>query len=144
MKAVILENENKEKIIEHFIAYGIEDFIIFGKSIEEDYYRLNGVDVLTLSSLKNDSIKEKLLKIKGSLKGRFFLVYSDAIINFDIDEIIKQHLSRQVCTTLVEKDSKLCALLLENEIFDYLSCFASLENEALKRMAQDGEMLIYK
>ena len=144
MKAVILENENKEKIMEHFIAHGIEDFIVFGKDVNEQYYRLNGIEVLTLNPLGQEGAKEKLSKIKGSLNSRFFLVYSDDIACFDLDNIIKHHSSTQVCATLIEKDNKLCALLLESEIFDYLSCFVSLEREALERIAQDGEMQIYK
>ena len=144
MKAVILEKENIEKTINHLVAYGIESFIVFGSVVNKNYYELNGISVLSLNSLKKDSVKEKLLKIKGSLNDCFFLVYSDGIRHFDIDEIIKCHKNSQVCATLVEKENKLCAALLENEIFDYLSDFSNFEIETLKKVAQDGEMLIYK
>lgn len=144
MKAVILENENKEKIIEHFVAYGIEDFIVFGKDVDEEYYKLNGIGVITLNPLEVEGAKEKLSKIKGSLNSSFFLVYSDGVIYFDLDDIINCHRNAQGCVTLIEKDSKICALLLESEIFDYLPCFSSLEREALERVAQDGEMQFYK
>ena len=147
MKVVIFDNEGTEKIISHFMAYGYEDFIFFNKHnviIDHAYFKLNDIDVVELASFSQESTREMLNKIRGSLKDSFFVVYSSAIGDFDLDVVLKAHKSSQKTVTVIEKNRRLCAAILEEELFDYLNGAKSLEKEALLRIAEDDELGIYK
>ena len=142
MKVVILSCENTDKIIEHFIAYGHNCFIVFS-SVDREYYLLNGIDTVRVNGFSKESTRDKLMKIKGSLKERFFLVYSPTIIDFDLEKTEEFHKSHQCITTLIEKENKLCSAILETEIFDYLETTNDLEKETFVKIGQDTEIQIY-
>ena len=147
MKIIILECNEQEKIINHFISYGSFEFILFKKPkerIDKDYYKINNVSIIAIQGFSNESTQDKLLKIQGSIKDSFFIVYSSDINNFDIEKIIISHKSNQKIATLVEHNKSMCAILLESEALDYTRHGKSLEREALLRIGEEEELLIYK
>ena len=150
MKVVILSVENQEEIIEHFISYGYDDFIVF-KNKEGivkgsiNYYSLNGINITLLERGAGEQTSFSLCKIKGSLTKRFFLVYSNDICNVDIDRVVSIHKSSQLICTLVqinESKSFITASLFEEEIFDYISLNKNFERDILKELCQDMELTI--
>ena len=143
MTTVILENNDTEKIMEHFIAYGYDDFIVFSK-IDTEYYLLNKIKVIKLKGFEKENTREKLQKIKGSLSRRFCVVYSSSIDKIDLEKMERFHNKHQCLTTLIEIEKRLCASVFEPELFDYLENAESLEKEALLKIAEDNELQIYK
>ena len=143
MKVIVLDREGVEEIIAHFIAYGYTDFIVY-TNVDKSYYELNGIDVIQIVGFGLESNGDKLTKIKGSLKERFFLVYSSEITDFVINEIEIYHKQKQGLTTIVEANKRLIGILAEPEIFDYIESTYSFEREVLLRVGQDGELEIYK
>lgn len=143
MKTIVLGREDSEKILEHFIAYGFTDFVVFSKA-KDEYYSLNGINVVSLNGFPNEGVGETLLKIRGSLSECFIIAYSQGICEFDLDEIKKFHRAHQCVATLVTQDKMMCACVLEPEIFDYLEGIQSFEREALLKIGQAGELQIFK
>ena len=143
LKAVILDTNHTEKIIEHLIAYGYDSFIIF-REIETEYYRLNGVSITILNNVQLENTREIICKIRGSLKERFIIIYSSDILEIDLDGLYAFHHRHQCVATLINSNCKLSGALLESEIFDYLENPCSFEKEALLKAGQDGEIRIYK
>ncbi|MBO5312583.1 MAG: hypothetical protein J6B29_01320 [Clostridia bacterium] len=152
MKVIILSKNEIKEIIEHFISYGQNDFIVFeeGKSVfgDEDYtyYRLNGVNVVSIQAFPFEGAFSKLSKIKGSINGRLAVVYSSAICDYDIDSLLIFHNSHQGIATLVEEKEKriISSVIFEQEVLDYFHLGNNLEREILKRIGQDCEMEIYR
>ncbi len=143
MTTVILENNETEKIMEHFIAYGYDDFIVFSK-IDTEYYLLNKIKVIKLKGFDKESTGEKLQKIKGSLSRTFCVVYSSSVEKIDLEKVEKFHKNHQCLTTLIEIEKCLCTAVFEPEIFDYLEKEKNLEKGALLKIAEDNELQIYK
>ncbi len=146
MRVIVLDGKNANKIISHFIAYGFSSFIVFSadkEKIDTEYYRLNNVEVLPVKSFEAESTRDKLLKIKGSLTGRFFIVYSSQIVDFPLDDVVLKHLLSQKAVTLIQSKNKLCSALVEEELFDYIGMSKDFEREALLRIGEDRELLIY-
>ena len=142
MKVVILDWENPQKIIDHFVAYGYSKFITFS-SIDTEYYKLNGIDAIKINGFPSESTRDKLVKIKGSLGEGFFLVYSLDISCVDLESVENFHKNHQCITTLIERESKMVGAIFEAEIFDYLFDPINLEKEALVQVGQDSELQIY-
>lgn len=150
MKVVILSVNNQREIIEHFISYGYDDFVVFNekKEISEndiEYYSLNGIRIVQIKRAEGEDTSFSLSKIKGSLTKRFFLVYSQDICSADIDAVLSIHKNSQVIATLVqinESKSFISAAIFEEEIFDYTSINKNLEKEILKELCQDMELTI--
>ena len=143
MKAIVLKEQEIEHIIDHLIAYGYKDIIVYGK-VNQDYYLLNDISVIQLNWIENESTRDRLSKIKGSLENRFFVVYSESITQCDMEEIEAFHNKHQCLATLVEIDKCLAGAIFEPEIFDYLCIDTSLERGILQRIGQEGELQIYK
>ena len=147
MKIIILECNEHEKIINHFISYGSFDFILFKnlkEEIDKDYYKINDISITIIQGFSNESTQDKLLKIQGSINDRFFVVYSMDITNFDIEKIINSHKSNQKIATLVEHNKAMCAMLFESEVLDYTRQGKSLEREVLLRIGEEEELSIYR
>ena len=143
MKVVIFSAYGAEKIMGHFIAYGYDDFILYGKS-DKEYYGINGIKVTEVAAQENETSRDKLLKIKGSLTERFVVVYSCGACELDLDELEREHKESQCTATIAIVENKMCAVVLEEEIFDYMSNTQSFERETLLRVGQDGELTLYK
>ncbi|MBO4983275.1 MAG: hypothetical protein J6D23_04390 [Clostridia bacterium] len=144
MKIIVFECDETESIINHFLKYDNYEFIIFenlSRKFDIKHYRGN---ITTIKGFLCETNLDKLLKIKGSLKESFFIVYSKSIINFDIKKIINKHKSNQKAVTLVENNKALCAALLENETLDYTQNAKSLEGEVFLKIGEDEELTVYK
>ena len=142
MKVVVLSAYGAEKIMGHFIAYGYDDFILYGKT-DKEYYGINGIKVTEVAAQENETSRDKLLKIKGSLTERFVVVYSCNACELDLDELERQHKESQCTATIAIVENKLCAVVTETEIFDYMQAPQSFEIETLSSVAQDGELNLY-
>lgn len=145
MKVIVLDSKNANKIINHFVAYGFSRFIVFtdNEKIDTAYYRLNNIEVLPVKSFGAESTRDKLLKIKGSLTGRFFIVYSSQITDFFLDDVVLKHLLSQKAVTLIQSSNRLCSALVEEELFDYIGMSTDIEREVLMRIGEDSELAIY-
>ena len=150
MKVVILSVNNQREIIEHFISYGYDDFVVFNgkKEISENdmkYYSLNGIRIVQIKRAEGEDTSFSLSKIKGSLTKRFFLVYSWDICFTDIDRALAIHKSSQVIATLIQingNKSFISAAIFEEELFDYVSLNKRLEGDVLKELCGDMELTI--
>ena len=150
MKVVILSVNKQREIIEHFISYGYDDFIVFKgkeKISEKDmkYYSINGIRIIQLERGVGEDTSFSLCKIRGSLTKRFFLVYSQDICFTDIDRALAIHKSSQVIATLIQingNKSFISAAVFEDELFDYVCLNKKLEREILKELCQDMELTI--
>ena len=143
MKVIILDSQESDRIIEHFIAYGFDSFISYGK-VEKSYYAVNGISAIELNPVPVEGTMERISKIRGSLNERFILAYSTGIYDVDLDKLKSYHCEHQCILTLAIVENKLCAAITEPEIFDYLDGLESLEREVFLKVAEAGEMQIYK
>ncbi|MBE6674376.1 MAG: hypothetical protein E7596_04630 [Ruminococcaceae bacterium] len=146
MRVIVLDYKNANKIINHFVAYGFKSFIVFTKdnnTVDSDYYRLNNIEVFNVNAFLTESTRDKLLKIKGSLIGRFFIVFSSGITDFSLDEIVLNHLLSQKTVTLIQSKNKLCSALAEQELFDYIDTSKNFELDTLTRIGEDNELMLY-
>ena len=146
MRVIIFGCNNEEKIINHFVKQGFFEFIVFNRSdtkAERELLEIDGISITFLNSFLCESSIDKLLKIKGSLNERFFAVYSNDIVCFDINQIIKKHKDSQKAVTLVEYNKRLCAALLESEAVDYFYGAKSFEKEVLLKIGEEQELEIY-
>ena len=145
MKAIILECEDIIEILNHLVAYGYEEIVIFSREdigIERSYFVLNDISVTVLASFAGENTKNKLYKIKGSLCERFLLVYSKEITLYDLEAVVEHHLKSQGVATILQKNKRLCAVLCEEEVFEYLEKSATFEKDALLRACQDMEITL--
>lgn len=140
MKVVILDTDNTDAIIESFVAQSYNDFIVFGRA-NLTYYALNKIDVTRINGFACERSSQRLQKIRGSLKKRFFVAYAPA--NVDLASAEKFHSQWQGTATVVEQDKRLVAAILEPEIFDYLDDAVSLEKEVLLKVGLDGDLQVY-
>lgn len=140
MKVIILECTEKEKIINHFIAYGFDSIVTFGSRVEQEYYKLNGIKLICVNSFFGESTSEKLMKIRGSLNERFIIVYSSGICDFDLDELKSCHINSQCIATLLHRENRLCAVMCEEEVSDYLVKGVSFEKEILLAIGECCEI----
>ncbi len=143
MKVVVLNSNSADKIIEHFVAYGYDRIISFGKA-DGKYYSLNGIKVTEIRGFPFETTQGMLLKIRGSLCESFMVVYSTLASNIDPECLERFHREHQCIATLAIVENRLCAAVFEPEIFDYTESTVSLERETLLKIAQDGEMKIFK
>ena len=141
------EKEKVKEIIEHFIAYGYNEIILFIKNSEnyfskeeKIYFLTNDIKLTIVNCLDMESTSQKLLYIKGSLDNTFLAVYSSKIIFADLDKLYLFHKSATNIATLLIYEEKMIACLLENEIFDYSLNSLNFEKEVLKRVGQDLEL----
>ena len=141
MKVVILDEKSTESVLDIFVASGYDDFIVFS-DLDVSYYSLNGIKITKLNCNLGDTSAQRLEKIKGSLTGRFFLVYSQT--EGDLDSMVNFHREHQGILTLAHEKKVLSCAILEPEIFDYFDTSLSLEKEIFLKVAIDGEMQIYK
>lgn len=155
MKVVInIANPKREeitKIIEHFVAYDINSFILFVSYPQYVitrgdlfYYTTNGIDVTCVNDNSKESTVSKLKNIRGSLEDSFFIVYSKNASLLELDELILSHKENDSVATLGICGKKMVACLLENEVFDYISGEMSFEKEILERIGQDQELNIFE
>ena len=150
MKVVILNDDNAEEIIEHFVSFGYDDFIVFQKSgklkkEQLDYFCLNDITVTVLKGFYRENTSSILSKIRGSLTKAFFLVYSAEICYVDLDRARALHNSHQGIATLIQiENSKkfISSAIFEQEVFDYISQEKYFEKETLKELCQDLELMI--
>ena len=143
MKIIILECTGSKEIINHFAKYGFSDVILF-KNRNDRKETEREANITELNGFSCEGTRDKLLKIKGSLEERFFVVYSNDITIFDINNIIKSHKGSQKIATLIEYKKALCAAFFEREVVDYMNCGKSLERDVLKRIGEEQELAIYK
>ena len=147
MRVIIFDCANTEEIVNHFIAYGFDSFVIFGKNITKaalKYYSLNGIEIIMLNSMQNQSTKEKLTNIKGSLNESFIIAYSCSVCDFDLDKIKKYHRKGQCTATAVQSQKKLCALMCDCEIFDFFDNTVSFEADVILKLGENNELNIYQ
>lgn len=143
MTVVILNSDNLERAINHFVAYGFDSFIVFASNqvdIDVSYYKLNDIKITVLDSVDLEGNLDKLKKIRGSLKNRFFAVFSTSICCFDVDRIVSSHMKSQKTVTLVEASKRLCAFLAEEELFDYLYKAENSENGVFTALGENEEI----
>ena len=84
--------------------------------------------------------------IKASLFERFIVVYSSEICDAALDNIGEYHLSHGRLATLVQArgdKNRLCAVVAESELLDYVEQGKSFEKRSLLRVAEDGEIALY-
>lgn len=148
MKAIILTDKGTENVINHLVAYGISEIVVFCNGVsmlDKSYYEMNNVGLAIVNSLTNERTVDKLTNIKGSIDESFFVVYSDELCFFDIDEVVLKHVEKQTTITVMEKNNRLIAALCEAETLDYFAKgISSFEKEIIQRIAQDGELLILR
>ena len=142
MKVVVLNTKEADKIMEHFIAYGYDDFISFGKT-DRGYYLINDINVTEVHGFLGECTMDRLLKIRGSLSQRFIVAYSSDVFEIDLDALVANHRENQCIATIATVNNKLCAVVVETEIFDYMQRPQSFEAETLATVAQDGELTLY-
>ena len=151
MKIVLfLDKSNKNEVkrtINHFLAYGYEDMILFTKKGENrlegeelKYYLNNDVKITTINALENESTSQRLLFIKGSLNNSFLIAYSSNIAMCDIDSLIDVHKNSSNLATTVVFENRMVGCVLESEIFDYPLERYDFEKEILQRVGQDLEL----
>ena len=151
MKIVLfLDKSNKNEVkrtINHFLAYGYDDMILFTKKSENSlereelkYYLTNGIKITAINALENESTSQRLLFIKGSLNNSFLVVYSSSITSCDIDNLLDIHKNDGNLATTLVFEGRMVACVLENEIFDYPLDEYNFEKEILKRVGQDLEL----
>ncbi|MBQ7907494.1 MAG: hypothetical protein IJ309_05910 [Clostridia bacterium] len=155
MKAIInLKNPTKEqveKIIEHFVAYDIDDFILYvtypqyiidGKDLL--YYITNGIKITCVNDNGKESTAIKLINLKGSLEEPFFVVYSSDACQIELDSLILSHKEQGSTATIGIANEKMVTVLFEPQVFDYISEEMSLEKDVLERIGQDLDLNVYK
>ena len=144
MKGIIFDSEGTVAAVNHLVAYGYTEIIIFSRgitAIDVDYYRLNDINITVVEDFPQGKTEDKLLKIKGSLTEKFLIVYSGDICFFDLDESLKNHNQKQATATLIQKSAHMCAAICEREVFDYLTKEnENFERELLLKIGQDGEL----
>ena len=141
MKVIILDCQNKEEIINHFIAYGFDKLVVFGREEKiGEHYRYNGIKVISVNSFSTEGTAEKLLKIKGSLNERFVIVYSKRVCDFDLDELLACHMKSQCMVTLLQREKHLCAVVCEEETAEYVASCMSFEKETILRIGEEAEL----
>ena len=140
MKVVILDTRNTDAIIESFIAHGYTEFIVFGR-VNLTYYALNKIDVTRINGFACEGGSQRLQKIRGSLKNRFFVAY--APVDVDLASVEKRHSQGQGTVTVIEQDKRMVAAILEPEVFDYMDSFVSLEKDVLPSVGNDGDLQVY-
>lgn len=152
MKVVInLKNESREditKIIDYFICYGYDEFIVFSNNPqalftnnELSYYRTNQISVIALKKNKEET-KDLLHLIRGGLN-KFFVVFSEKVTELNLDQLLFAYKENATLATLGNCQNKLVVAILENEIFDYFPYGKSLERDVLSRVGEDEEISIY-
>ena len=119
-----------------------EYFISFGKT-DRGYYLINDINVTEVLGFSGECTRDRLLKIRGSLKERFMMAYSSDVFEIDLDALEACHRENQCIATIATVNNKLCAVVVETEIFDYMQRPQSFEAETLATVAQDGELTLY-
>lgn len=145
MRVIILDNKDTEKIVSYFVAYGFDSFIVFGEKdpkIDYEYFGLNGIEIIFIRDFSRVGTRDRILKIRGSLLDSFIIVYSKEACSFDLDMLKSRHRENQCVATLLQRDNRLCAVVCEREIMDYLNAGESFEREILQRIGQDSEISI--
>ena len=148
MKAIILNSKQTEKILNHLVAYGFDKIIMFCNStidINRSYYKMNGIDIIMVNSIAREQTKDKLQKIRGSLKDCFLIVYSDEACSYDLDEALKIHRAKQGIITVTQRDSKISFAICEPEVLDYFTNdTVSFEKDVIQRIAEDSELTVFE
>lgn len=145
MKLIIFTKEEIEKIINYFVAYDFSDFTVFlneSKELNHEYYKLNDINVTVLNGFSCEKTVERLKKIKGSVKDKFVIVYSNDICYFDFDSLINFHNDSQKTVTILQINNKLSSIICENEVFDYFHLSDMFECDIIKRLGEEGEIAL--
>ena len=154
MKVILkLENDSRENIfrtIEHFVAHGFFEFVVFLKipqrifTLKDLYYfNANGIKLSCINKLDKEGVGEELLKISGSLKEQFFIVYSSDACEIDLDELLSLYFEEKRIALLGNYNERCVVGFFECEILDYILPNKNFEKEILERVGQDGEISIF-
>lgn len=111
-----------EHIIEYYLKFGIEEFLIAGGykySIIKKYFKKKKLANIKVINTGIDSLTGKrLIKLKSHLKETFFLTYGDGLSNINLNNLLKFHKmnKKKITVTAVHPPARFGELEIENNL----------------------------
>jgi glucose-1-phosphate cytidylyltransferase len=112
-----------EHIINYYIKYGFDDFIIAGGykySIIKDYFKKknNLVKIKVINTGVESLTGKRLIKLKKELKSTFMLTYGDGLSNVNLTKLLKFHKKnkKKITMTAVHPPARFGELEINNNL----------------------------
>ena len=112
-----------EHIINYYIKYGFDDFIIAGGykySIIKDYFKKknNLVKIKVINTGVASLTGKRLIKLKKELKSTFMLTYGDGLSNVNLTKLLKFHKknNKLATMTIVQPAGRFGAVNIKNNL----------------------------
>ena len=112
-----------EHIIDYYIKYGFDDFIIAGGykySIIKDYFKKknNLVKIKVINTGVESLTGKRLIKLKKELKSTFMLTYGDGLSNINLTKLLRFHKKnkKKITMTAVHPPARFGELEINNNL----------------------------
>ena len=112
-----------EHIINYYIKYGFDDFIIAGgykHLIIKDYFKKknNLVKIKVINTGVSSLTGKRLIKLKKELKSTFMLTYGDGLSNVNLTKLLKFHRKnkKKITMTAVHPPARFGELEINNNL----------------------------